>query len=85
MICFGVANAVSAGFAGTLVAKLGRYMLTVLCALCHLALLGYMLLYQPKPGDYLMYCIFAAVWGVCDGLWLVIINGNFKELFQIYL
>lgn len=76
MICFGVANAIAAGFAGTLVAKFGRYTLTVMCALFHLSLLGYMLFYRPQPGDYLMYCVFAAVWGVCDGLWLVIINGK---------
>lgn len=76
MICFGVANAIAAGFAGSVAEKLGRVTLAVLCALLNLALFGYMYFYEAKQGDFIKYCAFAAIWGICDGVWLVIINGK---------
>lgn len=76
MICFGVANALAAGLAGGVAEKLGRVKLVALCALLNLALFGYMFLYEAKQDDFIKYCAFAAIWGVCDGVWLVVINGK---------
>ncbi|KAI9583070.1 hypothetical protein GQX74_012287 [Glossina fuscipes] len=81
MICFGVANAVAAGFAGGLAAKLGRTTLAALCAIVNLSLLAYMLHYTAQPNDYIKYCTFAAVWGICDGVWLVVVNAFYGILF----
>uniref|UniRef100_A0A1A9ZPF3 UNC93-like protein n=1 Tax=Glossina pallidipes TaxID=7398 RepID=A0A1A9ZPF3_GLOPL len=81
MICFGVANAVAAGFAGGLAAKLGRTTLVALCAIVNLSLLAYMLHYTAQPNDYIKYCTFAAVWGICDGVWLVVVNAFYGILF----
>lgn len=77
MICFGVANAIAAGFAGGVAEKLGRVKLAVLCAFVNLALFGYMYIYEAKQGDFIKYCTFAAIWGICDGVWLVVINGKY--------
>ena len=79
MICFGIANAVAAGFAGALVGKIGRINLSVICAVINLSLLGYMYEYEAQEGDYFHYCAFAAVWGICDGAWLVIVNGKQRQ------
>ncbi|XP_037940967.1 UNC93-like protein [Teleopsis dalmanni] len=81
MICFGVANAIAAGVAGGLVEKIGRVSLALICALINLLLLGYMSLYTARENDYLMYCAFAAVWGICDGIWLVVVNAFYGILF----
>jgi len=75
MICFGVANAVAAGIAGALVERFGRVTLAGLCAVLNLCLLTYMYSWEAREGDYLSYCAFAAVWGICDGVWLVVVNG----------
>lgn len=77
MICFGVANAIAAGIAGALVEKLGRITLFVACALLNASLFVYMFFYEAREGDYVMYCAFAAIWGICDGVWLVVVNGEF--------
>lgn len=77
MICFGVANAVAAGIAGALVERIGRVTLAALCAVVNLSLLGYMYTWEAREGDYLSYCAFAAIWGICDGIWLVVVNGKF--------
>ena len=79
MICFGVANAIAAGLAGGVAEKLGRIKLAILCALINLALFAYMLIYEAKQGDYIKYCAFAAIWGICDGVWLVVINGELRK------
>lgn len=81
MICFGVANAIAAGLAGGVAEKLGRIKLAILCALINLALFSYMFIYEAKQGDYIKYCAFAAIWGICDGVWLVVINGELKKAF----
>lgn len=79
MICFGVANAIAAGLAGGVAEKLGRIKLAILCALINLALFAYMFIYEAKQGDYIKYCAFAAIWGICDGVWLVVINGELRK------
>lgn len=76
MICFGVANAVAAGIAGALVERIGRVTLAGLCAVLNLCLLTYMYNWEAREGDYLRYCTFAAIWGICDGVWLVVVNGK---------
>lgn len=80
MICFGVANAIAAGIAGALVERIGRVTLAAICAVLNLCLLAYMYNWEAREGDYLMYCTFAAIWGICDGVWLVVVNGKRKAL-----
>ncbi|XP_075168084.1 UNC93-like protein [Haematobia irritans] len=81
MICFGVANAIAAGLAGSIAEKLGRVTLATLCALVNLGLFVYLYFYVAIQGDYLRYGAFAAVWGICDGIWLVVINAFYGILF----
>ncbi|ALC40915.1 CG2121 [Drosophila busckii] len=85
MICFGVANAAAAGLAGALVARIGRVALAAACAVLNLCLLAYMYSWEAREGDYLRYCAFAAVWGICDGVWLVVVNAFYGILFPNHL
>ncbi|XP_067633467.1 UNC93-like protein [Eurosta solidaginis] len=85
MICFGVANAIAAGIAGALVEKLGRITLFIACALINASLFIYMFMYEAREGDYVMYCAFAAIWGICDGVWLVVVNAFYGILFPNHL
>ncbi|KAH8410869.1 hypothetical protein KR222_002696, partial [Zaprionus bogoriensis] len=85
MICFGVANAVAAGIAGALVERIGRVTLAALCAVINLSLLAYMYTWEAREGDYMSYCAFAAIWGICDGVWLVVVNAFYGILFPNHL
>ncbi|TMW50290.1 hypothetical protein DOY81_004642 [Sarcophaga bullata] len=81
MIFFGAADAIAAGIAGGVAKKLGRVKLAILCALTNLTLLVYMLVYKAKQGDYINYCLIAALWGTCDGVWTVVINSFYGIIF----
>ncbi|KAM8713392.1 hypothetical protein ACLKA7_013670 [Drosophila subpalustris] len=85
MICFGVANAIAAGIAGALVERIGRVTLAAICAVLNLCLLTYMYSWEAREGDYLSYCAFAAIWGICDGVWLVVVNAFYGILFPNHL
>ncbi|XP_034654989.1 UNC93-like protein [Drosophila subobscura] len=85
MICFGIANAIAAGIAGALVERIGRITLAGLCAVLNLCLLAYMYTWEAREGDYIRYCAFAAVWGICDGVWLVVVNAFYGILFPNHL
>ncbi|XP_022231281.2 UNC93-like protein [Drosophila obscura] len=85
MICFGIANAIAAGIAGALVERIGRVTLAGLCAVLNLCLLAYMYSWEAREGDYIRYCAFAAVWGICDGVWLVVVNAFYGILFPNHL
>ncbi|KAH8355083.1 hypothetical protein KR093_005014 [Drosophila rubida] len=85
MICFGVANAIAAGIAGALVERFGRVTLAAICAVLNLCLLSYMYSWEAREGDYLSYCAFAAIWGICDGVWLVVVNAFYGILFPNHL
>lgn len=82
MICFGVANSIAAGITGPLVAKFGRVSVSVIIALLNFCLFGYIYFWEAKENDYLHYCAFAALWGICDGAWLVLVNGKLKSFFK---
>ncbi|XP_030368989.1 UNC93-like protein [Scaptodrosophila lebanonensis] len=85
MICFGIANAIAAGIAGALVERIGRVSLAAMCAILNLCLLTYMYSWEAREGDYVRYCAFAAVWGICDGVWLVVVNAFYGILFPKHL
>ncbi|EDW60839.1 UNC93-like protein [Drosophila virilis] len=85
MICFGIANAIAAGIAGALVERIGRVTLAATCAVLNLCLLAYMYSWEAREGDYLTYCAFAAIWGICDGVWLVVVNAFYGILFPNHL
>ncbi|XP_062129768.1 UNC93-like protein [Drosophila sulfurigaster albostrigata] len=85
MICFGIANAIAAGIAGALVERIGRVTLAAICAVLNLCLLTYMYTWEAREGDYLSYCAFAAIWGICDGVWLVVVNAFYGILFPNHL
>lgn len=75
MMCFGIANALGSMLAGFLTKTIGRYTVITVNAIAHMTLLVWLIHWQPEiEGIY--YCVIAAVWGCCNGIWLVQINGE---------
>lgn len=76
MISYGVFNALASGIAGALAKVTGRVPIMVAVYLLHGSLLVYMHEWTAVANDYLAYCLMAGLWGVCDGIWLVNVNGK---------
>lgn len=77
MIAFGIANAVAAAFAGIVSKTIGRNKLLALSFIVHGALMLWMHQWVAVANDSIAYCTMAAIWGLVDGIWLVIINCKF--------
>lgn len=74
MICFGLANTIAAAVASALAKLIGRNKILAITLVLHAILLMYMHEWTAVPNDLLAYCSMAAMWGLLDGTWLVIIN-----------
>jgi MFS family permease len=75
MICFGVTNAVAALATGTVVKVTGRKPVMVFAFCLHLSILIFMLRWRPTPEQGLVFFVLSGLWGVCDSVWLVQVNG----------
>lgn len=74
MICFGVANAISAAVAGILAKYIKRFPIMVCTMVLHGSLLLWMRLWIAVDKDFTTYCMMATIWGLADGIWLVQVN-----------
>lgn len=74
MICFGLGNTIAAALASAIAKIVGRNKILALTLILHATLLMYMRQWVAIPNDYITYCSMAAIWGLLDGTWLVIIN-----------
>lgn len=74
MICFGLANTIAAAMLHTVAKLVGRNKILAATLVLHAALLIYMHEWVAVPNDLISYCSMAALWGLLDGTWLVIIN-----------
>ncbi|XP_055372672.1 UNC93-like protein [Condylostylus longicornis] len=81
MICFGISNAIAAGFAGAVAKYFGRISIMIFVYLLQGSLLIWMYNWRAVENDYISYCVLAAIWGVCDGIWLVNVNAFCGILF----
>lgn len=77
MICFGIANAIAAAFTGAVAKITGRLPLMLLIMLTHGSLLFWMKYWAAVENDYISYGTMAAIWGLVDGIWLVLVNCEF--------
>lgn len=74
MICFGIANTIAAAVAASVAKQFGRNKILVLTLILHAILLIWMNQWRAVANDIYAYCTMAALWGLLDGTWLVIIN-----------
>lgn len=74
MICFGLANTIAAALASAVAKVVGRNKILMLTLVLHGTLLMWMRQWVAVPNDFVAYCSMAAIWGLLDGTWLVIIN-----------
>lgn len=85
MICFGLANTIAAAVASALAKLIGRNKILALTLVLHASLLIYMHEWVAVPNDLIAYCSMAAMWGLLDGTWLVIINCKLFLAFKLHL
>ncbi|XP_017771315.1 PREDICTED: UNC93-like protein [Nicrophorus vespilloides] len=81
MICFGICNAISALFTGSIVKITGRSPVIAFALALHVALIVVLLVWQPEERNKYMYFLVAGLWGVADAVWLVQINSLSGILF----
>lgn len=74
MICFGIANTLAALLAGGLTKWVGRLPLLLCTMALHGSLLLWMGVWVAVDSDAVTYCAMAALWGLADGIWLVLVN-----------
>jgi hypothetical protein len=75
MICYGITNSISAISMGSIVKLTGRVPVVCGAFLLHLGLLIALLCWAPTPEDKIWFFVVTGLWGICDGVWLVQING----------
>lgn len=76
MICFGVTNATAALTTGSIVKLTGRKPVMFFAFCLHLSLFIFMLRWKPTPEQGIIFFLVSGLWGVCDSIWLVQINGE---------
>lgn len=81
MMCFGFVNAIGALLAGSAMELFGRIPVIILAFVLHLAILITLLLWVPALEHYTLFLVLSGLWGICDAIWLVQVNGKFYILF----
>lgn len=76
MICFGITNAIAALATGAIVKLTGRKPVMIFAFCLHLSILAYMLQWKPTPEQGSIFFLLSGLWGVCDSIWLVQVNGK---------
>jgi len=76
MICFGITNAIAALFTGAIMKLTGRKPVMIFAFCLHLSLFVYMLRWKPTPEQGIIFFLLSGLWGVCDSIWLVQVNGK---------
>lgn len=78
MICFGVTNAVAAPTIGTIVKLTGRKPVMALAFVLHMTVLIFLRVWKPSPDQGSIFFLMSGLWGLCDAVWLVQVNGNYQ-------
>jgi predicted MFS family arabinose efflux permease len=76
MICYGISNSISAITTGYIVKMTGRVPVVCCAFLLNLGIVIFLLTWGPTPEDKILFFVVTGLWGICDGVWLVQINGK---------
>jgi predicted MFS family arabinose efflux permease len=76
MICYGITNSISAISTGSIVKLTGRVPVVCCAFLLNLGVIIFLLTWGPTPEDKILFFVVTGLWGICDGVWLVQINGK---------
>lgn len=79
MICFGVTNAIAALGTGAVMKLTGRKPVIIFAFCLHLSIFIFMLQWKPTPEQGIIFFLLSGLWGVCDSIWLVQVNGKKNE------
>ena len=78
MICFGVTNAIAALTTGSIMKLTGRIPVMIFAFFLHMGILIALTMWKPTPVQGLIFFVMSGLWGVCDAIWLVQVNGKYK-------
>lgn len=78
MICYGVANAIAAIGTGSIVKLTGRTPVIGFAFALHVVVITSLLLWKPTPEQKFIFFLMSGLWGVCDAIWLVQVNGQYQ-------
>ena len=76
MICFGVVNAIAAPVTGSVVKLTGRIPVMIFAFFLHMGIIATLLLWKPHSQQGYVFFLISSLWGVCDAIWLVQVNGK---------
>jgi predicted MFS family arabinose efflux permease len=82
MICFGIVNAIAAPATGSIVKLTGRVPVMLFAFVLHIGILIALLWWRPQPQQGFVFFLVSGLWGICDAIWLVQVNG--KLLYDFY-
>lgn len=82
MICYGVANAIGALATGSVAKLTGRIPVMVFAFILHITIIIVLLFWKPTPEQGVIFFVMSGLWGICDAIWLVQVNG--MNIFIIY-
>lgn len=83
MICYGVTNGIAAIVTGSVVKMTGRGPVIVFATILHVCIIITLLIWRPDSTNTYMYFVMSGLWGIADAVWLVQINGKFKNHIQM--
>ncbi|CAG5045196.1 unnamed protein product [Parnassius apollo] len=81
MMTYGVADAIGCAVSGYLAKITGRLPLLCTAAIIQTGLVMAILIWRPHHNEAYAFYLIAALWGLCDALWIVQINSLFGILF----
>lgn len=76
MICFGVTNAIAALATGSIMKLTGRIPVIIFAFFLHMGILIALILWKPSPEQGPIFFVISGLWGICDAIWLVQVNGE---------
>ncbi|XP_061162614.1 protein unc-93 homolog A-like isoform X2 [Saccostrea echinata] len=82
MIGYGVCGGLSSWISGILCQYVGRVALISSAACLDLALLLFMVLWEPNPEQMVLFFLLLGAWGVADGVWISQVNSIVSALFH---
>ncbi|XP_053568174.1 protein unc-93 homolog A-like [Bombina bombina] len=82
IICFGVTNAICAALFGKLVQYTGRIPLFLLGAAINVGCIIGFLVWKPSTGNFAIFFIMSALWGIADAVWQTLLSSLYGVLFE---
>ncbi|KAG8444321.1 hypothetical protein GDO86_009489 [Hymenochirus boettgeri] len=82
IICFGVSNSICAVLFGKITQYTGRIPLFLLGAAINVGCIIGFLIWKPQTGNFAVFFIMSALWGIADAVWQTLLSSLYGILFE---